>query len=452
MKVGKKNKVIILALAAVLVMAFAIPSMAGEPDADGYIACNAVKVDSYDKSKYYDEVADQRPNRIYPEKALGKADTVSGSDKTFVGLRAFDQITYLFGEDADKTYRIYNHPGEGVYDFSLIEVTWQTSWHVEATKVTLIDVEMTDGSVEDKVYIGTAFNRLAKSSLIDPDFQVFRKGDSTTTDIFFPSDVKSAAGVMLEDVTTDYFDKGDKSTNPDFTTKNYVDNVDGDDGYDLDAMKAYYTKEVGYNLDVDKVVTGTANLNATTFEFEIQKSGDPVAKGSADVSTKNSQTGVVFTDLEGQPITDWTKVLNNHTTYDIEEMNQGDYALTFSGEGVSENGEFTVQYSEKDSGEFPTISILATNNLDSTVASEVTNPTPAAGGEETDTAVLGDEEPAADEGEVLGQEEPAADEEVLGEEAKTADVMNMIPLFIVLLITMALIATAVIYRKKTSEE
>lgn len=433
MKLIKRRSSIMIMLVAILVMTLAIPSMAGEPDNGGFIECNAVSYEKDIHPEYYNAITSNGKGiRLNPGAALGEPDAEqSGAEDKFVGLRGFNEITYKFGASADKSYRIFNNTDEGKYDLSLTEVTWgsDTGWHVEAVDVILLDVEMSDGSILPTLKIGRAYNKIGVKQGLVEDFQISLDNNFATSGIFFPDNVKSAGSVKLIDATTEC------NESPTHASSYKKSN---DDGYDLDAMKAYYVKEVGVKLEADKIVTGTADFTATTFAFEIRVSGDPVAYGKADVSAKNKETDVVFTDLNGNPITDWTKVLEHNRAYSISETNQGDYKLAFSGEGVSEDGEFTVRYGEKyGEKDYPVISILATNNLDNTVAGEIILP-----------EVDGD-----DEGEVLGDLEPAADDgEVLGEQAKTSDEANTTSLLIVMIISITILGAILVLRRASTNK
>lgn len=167
--------------------------------------------------------------------AFGPADALQNAgNNLFTGLAFFPEgVTYYFGDDENSIQEIYNNPDETLPDLSFIEVTWNNNWHTEAVDVYLVDAFLDDGTRVDSLLIGRVFNRknLANRQENGFGFDVELKGNFTYTNVFFPDDVVKASAVRLVDAT--------KAVNTPVAT--HTSYKPYDDGYDLDAMVAYYT-------------------------------------------------------------------------------------------------------------------------------------------------------------------------------------------------------------------
>jgi hypothetical protein len=176
---------------------------------------------------------------------------IDAPNNTFTSLGFFPTgVSYFFAsqDDPGELLRIHRNPNrvgrnpgldgtpdEDPADLSLVEVTWSPEWwHVESAFVYLINPTFTDGTNYVGFHpIGEAWNMSAAHQgfvafmgdpfqrfSFDADFQL------TRTDIFFPDNIAYAEGVRLVNNDGHYV-----PNNP----THYPC-----DGYDLDAMIAWY--------------------------------------------------------------------------------------------------------------------------------------------------------------------------------------------------------------------
>lgn len=127
-------------------------------------------------------------------------------------------------------------------------------------------------------------------------------------------------------------------------------------------FEAVNTKDKSYKFEAQKKVTGNVPLpkEGKTFKFEIQdKSGVPVAFGSANILAKNKPVNIVFTDKDENSITDWTKILNDGEKYTLVETTTEYHVSYLDESGSNKENTFTVEY-----GDNATMYFLVQNDLD----------------------------------------------------------------------------------------
>jgi len=212
----------------------------------GALASNGVPFNNGFSSNGY---TPNNPNvdlRGNPANAFGIPDATNSTDREsntkFTGMRFFNNpdgisgITYWFCDEDGVEQEIHHHPSQNVADLSLIEVTWNDFWHHEAVDVYLVDAVLADGSTEAMYYLGRVFNHTGGSPIkvgaIRVEFhqEPFASGVGafTRTDIYFPSEVVKASAVRIVDATDGVNDP--PSGRPYYQY---------DDGYDLDAIRAW---------------------------------------------------------------------------------------------------------------------------------------------------------------------------------------------------------------------
>lgn len=103
-----------------------------------------------------------------------------------------------------------------------------------------------------------------------------------------------------------------------------------------------------YDFSAEKKVTGDGVFEGETFKFELLDSTNQVvAYGKSEVSTKNTDVPIRFyKDLndEGTKITDWTAILTEGETYQLKEVDDSGYAVTYENQDGTETNQFTVQF------------------------------------------------------------------------------------------------------------
>lgn len=230
--------------------------------------------------------------------AFGAPDAVQGmnnGDEKFTGLGFFPEgVTYYFG-DKNARYDIYRNPDPEAADLSLIEVTWTTNWHTEAVDVYLVNAVIDGDLVPGNTWIGTVYNRKKPvfEGLEGFGFDVRTVGNFTYTDIFFPTNIDKAAAVRLVDKTAEI-----NTPNPTYNTyRSY------DDGYDLDALVAYYTMPTNTfenKLDTTQNPMGTMNAaidiagTREVIEYAYEKNFDTKSgsfTAESDTKTINPNSG-----------------------------------------------------------------------------------------------------------------------------------------------------------------
>lgn len=289
MKKNLLSLVLALVMMTTMLAAFAVNASAIDlSDPDNYEPAHATAVDSQTLStQTYSYIKDGSPTDVNladwirqnagaeqlarepATNALGAPDaTQTGGDNKFTGLRYYDEATYSF-HGATKRL-IANYPGDDP-DLSLIEVTWGTGWHVEAVDVYLVGAVTRNGDgllsppSTEPVKIGTAFNKVGIEKGYDGGLECTytASGNFGYTNIFFPDNIAYAEAVQLKDVTSSY-------NEPTPTSKTYKSY---DEGFDLDALKAWYTIEAG-NLNavftLQKMIShNNVEWDGAGFEFEL---------------------------------------------------------------------------------------------------------------------------------------------------------------------------------------
>ncbi|RDB61930.1 hypothetical protein C1878_08895 [Gordonibacter sp. 28C] len=131
------------------------------------------------------------------------------------------------------------------------------------------------------------------------------------------------------------------------------------------AVTALNTKNAGFDFKAYKTVTGTADFEPGSFEFEVRGASGAVAWGRADVASADAPTPIdFFKDAQRtEPVTDWTEVLAGGQAYELVETGGGSgFAVTYSGgDGALSNG-FTPDFS----GASQSIAVTALNTRNTT--------------------------------------------------------------------------------------
>lgn len=103
-----------------------------------------------------------------------------------------------------------------------------------------------------------------------------------------------------------------------------------------------------FDFSAKKKVTGDGVFDGETFKFQlVNSSNQPVAYGKAEVSAKDTDVPIIFyKDLEdeGTKITDWTDVLLEGETYQLKEVDDSGYAVTYKDQDGTETNQISVQF------------------------------------------------------------------------------------------------------------
>ena len=130
-------------------------------------------------------------------------------------------------------------------------------------------------------------------------------------------------------------------------------------------VTALNTKNAGFDFKAYKTVTGTADFQPGSFDFEVRGASGAVAWGRAEVASADAATPIDFFKDAGRtdPVTDWTEVLSGGQPYELVETGGGSgFALTYTGgDGALSNG-FTPDFS----GEAQSIAVTALNTRNTT--------------------------------------------------------------------------------------
>ena len=101
-----------------------------------------------------------------------------------------------------------------------------------------------------------------------------------------------------------------------------------------------------FDFSAKKKVTGDGVFDGETFKFQlVNSSNQPVAYGKAEVSAKDTDVPIIFyKDLEdeGTKITDWTDVLLEGETYQLKEVDDSGYAVTYKDQDGTETNQISV--------------------------------------------------------------------------------------------------------------
>ena len=84
----------------------------------------------------------------------------------------------------------------------------------------------------------------------------------------------------------------------------------------------------------------------------MSSSNQVVAHGKAEVTAKDTDVPITFyQDLadESTKITDWTDILTEGETYQLKEVDDSGYAVTYKDQDGTETNQFTVQFNTGES-------------------------------------------------------------------------------------------------------
>lgn len=103
-----------------------------------------------------------------------------------------------------------------------------------------------------------------------------------------------------------------------------------------------------FNFSAKKKVTGDGVFDGETFKFQLVNSSDQVvAHGKTEVNAKDTDIPITFykdIEDEGTIITDWTEILTEGESYQLKEVDDSGYAVTYKDQDGTETNQFTVQF------------------------------------------------------------------------------------------------------------
>lgn len=103
-----------------------------------------------------------------------------------------------------------------------------------------------------------------------------------------------------------------------------------------------------FDFSAKKKVTGDGVFDGETFKFQLVNSSDQVvAHGKAEVNAKDTDIPITFykdIEDEGTIITDWTEILTEGESYQLKEVDDSGYAVTYKDQDGTETNQFTVQF------------------------------------------------------------------------------------------------------------
>lgn len=110
-----------------------------------------------------------------------------------------------------------------------------------------------------------------------------------------------------------------------------------------------------FDFSASKKVTGDGIFEGEDFKFQLLNSTNQiVAYGKASVSSKDTEVAIDFytdpNDLTTK-ITDWTKVLTEGETYQLKEVDDTGYSVTYKNQDGTETNQFTPQFNTGNSFE-----------------------------------------------------------------------------------------------------
>jgi len=217
---------------------------------------------AYDYERDYDKYelmrrinpsqADRLWSRSNPSNSFGPPSApnhINEGDSEFTGIGLFvDGITFKFGYGLDDYRRIYRQPNRNIPDIVVTEVTWSRNWHDEAVRAYLMNVELVDGTIIERYYIGELYNnayyfRSGSSGYPEPGFVFGHSidGNFINTYIWLPEHIRRADSLRLVDITDSFFNGSTDRCpvrNPGRTFRRY------DDGYDVDAISVWYRRRI----------------------------------------------------------------------------------------------------------------------------------------------------------------------------------------------------------------
>lgn len=185
---------------------------------------------------------------------------------------------------------------------------------------------------------------------------VAQKGQDHAIEFFTSSDYDPAnkitdwAKILREDKTYQLIET---------QTQHYKPIYSGGTGTDSNEFQVTYndvTKKITLNVEnqdtfdfgATKKVTGDGVFDGETFKFELLNSAKQiVAYGRAEVDQKDTEVPIVFytdSDNPATKITDWTSVLTNGETYQLKEVEDTGYAITYLNQDGTETNQFTAQF------------------------------------------------------------------------------------------------------------
>lgn len=103
-----------------------------------------------------------------------------------------------------------------------------------------------------------------------------------------------------------------------------------------------------FDFSAKKKVTGDGVFDGETFKFQlVNSSNQVVAHGKAEVNAKDTDIPITFykdIEDEGTIITDWTEILTEGESYQLKEVDDSGYAVTYKDQDGTETNQFTVQF------------------------------------------------------------------------------------------------------------
>ncbi|WP_413537952.1 hypothetical protein [Enterococcus malodoratus] len=103
-----------------------------------------------------------------------------------------------------------------------------------------------------------------------------------------------------------------------------------------------------FDFSAKKKVVGDGVFEGEIFKFQLLDSKNQVvAHGKAEVTAKDVDVPIVFyqdLDDESTKITDWTDILTEGETYQLKEVDDSGYAVTYKDQDGTETNQFNVQF------------------------------------------------------------------------------------------------------------
>lgn len=185
---------------------------------------------------------------------------------------------------------------------------------------------------------------------------ITQKGQNQAIEFFTTSDYAPAnkitdwAKVLREDKTYQLIET---------QTQHYKPIYSGGSGTNNNEFKVTYndsTKKITMNVEnqdtfdfnATKKVTGDGVFDSETFKFELLNgSNQVIAHGRAEVNQKNTEVPITFYTDPDNPTTkinDWTDILTNGETYQLREVDDSGYAITYLNQDGTKTNEFTAQF------------------------------------------------------------------------------------------------------------
>lgn len=103
-----------------------------------------------------------------------------------------------------------------------------------------------------------------------------------------------------------------------------------------------------FDFSAKKKVVGDGVFDGEIFKFQLLDSKNQVvAHGKAEVTAKDVDVPIIFyqdLDDESTKITDWTDILAEGETYQLKEVDDSGYAVTYKDQDGTETNQFNVQF------------------------------------------------------------------------------------------------------------